>query len=361
MQHGVGVAQPLEQAEPLAEQGVVHAEDLHHAPRPADPLAHVGGQAVGGQARRQGDAHVRRVPPGAVQAQGGVGVLGDGLGRETADVVQGFAAQHRAGAAEEGGVPQVVAVLDQPVEQLALVGLAAEGPQVVLEGVGGEEVVRRLHQGHLRVLEEPADGHLQEGPHRDVVAVEHRHQVAVQAFQGMVQVARLGAPVVVAVDVADPDLLGELAELLAGTVVQHEDPELVPWPVEAQGGHDRGAHHREVFVVGGDQEVDARPQALVVRQRQHRPAQRPDALHEAQDQHQPGVGFGQQQGQPQDQVQAVGPVQRRGVAPPEVAAGDGDREDDQHQGGETPGHVAHQHGQYPQGEHEHQLGVEVEG
>ncbi|MNF92820.1 hypothetical protein D3C84_754760 [compost metagenome] len=96
VQHGVGVAQALEQAQALAQQRVVHAEDLHHAAGPANTLTHMGRQAVGGQAGRQRDAHVRRVPAGAVQAQGGVGVFSDGLGGETADVVQRRAAQYRA-------------------------------------------------------------------------------------------------------------------------------------------------------------------------------------------------------------------------------------------------------------------------
>ncbi|MNH01169.1 hypothetical protein D3C79_603810 [compost metagenome] len=113
----------------------------------------------------------------------------------------------------------------------------------MLERVGGKEVVRRLHQGHFRVLEEPADGQLQERPHRDMVAVEHRDQIAGQLLQRVVEVTCLGAAVIVTVDVADPDLFGERPKRRAGTVIKDKHLELVARPVEAEGGHDRGAHH----------------------------------------------------------------------------------------------------------------------
>ncbi|KAG1305486.1 hypothetical protein G6F63_016595 [Rhizopus arrhizus] len=56
MQHGVGIAEALEQAQPLAQQWVVDAEDLHHAARPADALVDVRAKAVGGQPGRLRDA-----------------------------------------------------------------------------------------------------------------------------------------------------------------------------------------------------------------------------------------------------------------------------------------------------------------
>ena len=58
VQHGVEVAEPLPQVEPLAKQGVVQAQDLHHAARPADALPYVGGETLGGQPRRQGNADI---------------------------------------------------------------------------------------------------------------------------------------------------------------------------------------------------------------------------------------------------------------------------------------------------------------
>ncbi|MNC10971.1 hypothetical protein D3C75_586540 [compost metagenome] len=60
VQHGVGIAHPLEQAQPTAEQRVVGTEDLHHAPGPANALADVRRQALGGQAGRLRNAQVGR-------------------------------------------------------------------------------------------------------------------------------------------------------------------------------------------------------------------------------------------------------------------------------------------------------------
>ncbi len=320
VQHRVGVAEALEQAQALAQQRVVDAEDLHHAARPADALVDVGAEAVGGQARGLRNAQVGRVPAVAVQAQRGVRILGDGLGGEAADIVDRRAPQHRARTAEERRVPQVVAVLHQAVEQLALVGVAAEHAQVALERVRREEVVRGLYQRQLRIAQEPAGGDLQERTHRQVVAVEDRHQLAVELGQRMVEVAGLGVAVVAAGDVVDPGLGGERAELRAPAVIEQVDAQLVRRPVQAQRRIHGVPHQRQFLVVGGDQHVHGRPVARIGRQRRRLALQRPRHLHVAQHQHQPRIGLGREQDHAAGQVEIVVPVERGGVAPPQVAA-----------------------------------------
>ena len=91
------------------------------------------------------------------------------------------AAQHRAGAAEERRVPEVVAVLHNAVEQLALVGNHAELLQVALERIGRIEMVRRLQHGQLAVAQEPAHRHLQKAARGHVVGVEDGHEGRVHA------------------------------------------------------------------------------------------------------------------------------------------------------------------------------------
>jgi len=59
-----------------------------------------------------------------------VGVFGEGFGCEAADLIQRTATQDRAGAAEGGGVPEVVALLQDAVEELAFGGDAAELAEV---------------------------------------------------------------------------------------------------------------------------------------------------------------------------------------------------------------------------------------
>ncbi|MCY1413342.1 hypothetical protein D9M71_287710 [compost metagenome] len=127
-----------------------------------------------------------------MHAQGGVGIFGHGLDGKAADALQRAAAQHGTRAAEERRVPHVIAVLDQAIEQLTFIGATAERTQVALERVGREEMVRSLHQRQFRILEEPAHGHLQEGAHRHVVAVEDGDQLAVGHAQRMVEVTGLG-------------------------------------------------------------------------------------------------------------------------------------------------------------------------
>ncbi|MNC10970.1 hypothetical protein D3C75_586530 [compost metagenome] len=245
-----------------------------------------------------------------------MGIFGHGFDGETADALQCGTAQHGTRAAEERRVPHVIAILDQAVEQLAFIGATAERTQVALERVGREEMVRRLHQRQLRVLEEPAHCHLQEGAHRHVVAVENGDQLAVGHAQRMVEVASLGVLVVRPHDVAHPHFVGERTERLAPAVVEDIDAQALARPVQAQGGQHRGAHHRQVFVVGGDHQVDGRPVRRICRQVRRLALQWPAGLDVAQDQHEPRIGFCRQQDHPAHKARGVVPVQGRGVAPP---------------------------------------------
>ncbi len=85
MQHGVAVADPLEHAQPLAEQWVVDPEDLRHATRPADALADVAGQAFGCETSSLHRAQICRVVAEPVQLEGSVRVLGNGFYRDATD------------------------------------------------------------------------------------------------------------------------------------------------------------------------------------------------------------------------------------------------------------------------------------
>ena len=83
---GIEITQPLRKRKPAREQWIFHAQDLHHAARPADPLADVG---------RLRDIDVRCIPAPTLHAQGCVGVFGDRLHCNSADLIKRFAAQHR--------------------------------------------------------------------------------------------------------------------------------------------------------------------------------------------------------------------------------------------------------------------------
>ncbi|KAG0737515.1 hypothetical protein G6F24_017924 [Rhizopus arrhizus] len=83
--------------------------------------------------------------------------------------------------------------------------------------------MRGLHQRQLRVTQEPATGDLQERAHRQMVAVEDRHQLAIDQGERMVEIAGLGMAVVGAGDVVHPGALGEGTELLALAVIEDVD------------------------------------------------------------------------------------------------------------------------------------------
>ena len=149
MAHGVEVAKPLRKREPGSKERIVGAQNLDHAARPADALPDMGGEPLGGETGGLRNVDVGGVPAVHLHAQRGVRVFGDGLHGDAADLVERRAPQDRAGAAEEGGVPEVVAVLHHAVEQLALIGNDAELPQIALKGIGRIEVMRRLQHGQL--------------------------------------------------------------------------------------------------------------------------------------------------------------------------------------------------------------------
>ena len=107
-----------------------------------------------------------------------MGVFGNGFYGDAVDLFQCGTAQDGAGATEEGGIPKVVAVLQQAVKQLAFVGHLLKRIKITLKRIGREKMVRRLHQRQILVVYKPAHGHLQERAGGNVVSVENGNQLA---------------------------------------------------------------------------------------------------------------------------------------------------------------------------------------
>ena len=188
-----------------------------------------------------------------------------------------------------------------------------------------------------------------------MVAVKNRHELALGVLQGVVDIPGFRVFMGGARDVVHPDVFGELAELFAPAVVEDPDIELVLRPVDPLGSVNGVFHHVEVFVVGRHENIDRRPLRHILRQRDRLTVQRPDDLEIPQHQHHPGVGFGEQQNYPAHEAHGIIPVERRGVAPPDVAAGDGQRQHDQHQGRKASRNAAHQQRHAPQQQQENKL------
>ena len=156
-------------------------------------------------------------------------------------------------------------------------------------------------------------------------------------MEGAVDVAGLGVSVVVAGDVADAGFFGEGAEGLALAVVEDVDVELVGGPVDVHGGERGIANDAEGLVVGGDEEIDVGPVFLEPGEGHGRTLERPNGLHEAEEEDGEGVGLSAEQ---DDDAGGVDPVPLvAGVleerddgadAPPGVA--DGGKPGEHHEG-----------------------------
>ncbi|MNS04683.1 hypothetical protein D3C72_360670 [compost metagenome] len=216
-------------------------------------------------------------------------------------------------------------------------------------------MVRGLHHRQLFLFQEPAHRHLQERARRHVVAVKNRDKFSRGVLQRVVNVPGFRMFMRGTSDIFHPDAVGKLAKFLATAVVQNPDIELVFRPVDAERRINGVFHHAQIFVIGRNENIHRRPLRGIFRQRYRLAIQRPDDLEIAQHQHDPGVGFREQQNQTAGQTDRVIPVQRGSVAPPDVAAGNGQRQHDQHQRRETPRNTPHQQCHAPQQHQEDKL------
>ena len=194
-------------------------------------------------------------------------ILSHGFNGNSADSVQRFAANNRTGAAEEGGVPHVVTVLHQAVEQRAFVWRFTKTSQVAFKRVRREEVVRRLHHRQLLILEEPAHGHLQERARRDVVAVENRHELPFRVFKRVVDVPGFRVFMRRSGDIFDANIFGKLAKFFTAPVIEDPDNDFIFRPVDTQRGVHGIFNYVEIFVVGRDKNIHGRPAIHILRQR----------------------------------------------------------------------------------------------
>ena len=194
-----------------------------------------------------------------------------------------------------------------------------------------------------------------------MVAVKDRDELPFGIFQRIIDVAGLGVFVAGAGDIVHPNIFGKLAKRFPSAVVEDPDVQLVLRPVDTLRGVNGVFHHVEIFVIGGDEDVHSWPQIHVLRQRHRLAIQRPDHLEVAQHQHHPGVGLCEQQNDPAHQTYRVVPVQRRGIAPPDIAARHRQRQHDQHQRRETARDASHQQRHAPQQHQEDKLRQRVKG
>src|ERR1035437_2117686 len=135
MRHGVEVTEPLCKGHFPGEQWIVRPQDLYHATRPADALSYVRRKRLGSETGRLWNVDIRGVVPLLLHAQRRVRVFCYRLGGDASTLIERRAAKQGAGAAKEGGIPKVIAVLHDAVEQLPFIRNGLVLQQVAFEWV----------------------------------------------------------------------------------------------------------------------------------------------------------------------------------------------------------------------------------
>ena len=148
--HARQIAEPLNGLEAALQQRIVEQEDLQHALAPARALPDEGDETLRLQSGDERLVDIDAGPAARMQLERGLAILRDGDAGEAAGLLERGAAQQRGRAAEEGGVPFVEPALRDLVEHLVLGGHAVEGAQILLDRIGIEKDMRRLHQKQLR-------------------------------------------------------------------------------------------------------------------------------------------------------------------------------------------------------------------
>jgi hypothetical protein len=95
------------------------------------------------------------------------------------------------------------------------------------EGVDVVEVLRRLDQRHLRILEVPEQP-IDDVRQRHVVGIELQDEFARRDAQRVVQISRFRIRIADAADVADAQPLGHRFHILALPVIEHVGAVRIP-------------------------------------------------------------------------------------------------------------------------------------
>src|SRR5205807_6481463 len=125
---------------------------LHSSVAPALPLRGKSGEGLGGKSARQGAVEVKHAPAFLLQAQAGVHVFSDAVGRNAANLFYGCAAQHAWTAAIKSGIVPVFARLDHAEEQLLLLPSGARLPvHAMLERIEIIKILGALDTCHFGI------------------------------------------------------------------------------------------------------------------------------------------------------------------------------------------------------------------
>jgi hypothetical protein len=239
------VLEPQPQRHPRAED---RRDPAQAAAGPALLLGDVGGHVLGAEPAGEDLGDVGAFPSLLVHPHRELEVLGQRVLGEAIHLLERLAAEDDVGAAAEGGVDSVLAPGDRAEEEVLLGGGGRRDRGLIGVGV----VLRRLDESDARLLE-VAEGGGEEVGAGDVVAVEDGDVGGVGDAEGVVEVAGLGALVLLPGDVARAMLPRNLRHLGAVAVVAEPHP---PRPLHPPRGLYRRLDHVNWLVVDRDQHID---------------------------------------------------------------------------------------------------------
>lgn len=204
--------------------------------------------------------------------------------------------------------------------------------------------MRRLQHRQFRVLEEPAHGDLQKRAGRHVVGIKHGDVFAIGGLERFVQVTGLGVVIVFTGQVANTDLLAELAKVFSAAVIKYVDTQFVSRPINGLRRKNGQFDDAQRFVVRRDKHIHSRPLTGIARHDHRLAVQRPGGLHITQHDDDQRVELGDDQPVAQQAVQPVIEIKSRGQPPVHVPKRRQQRQRHQRQHRNAPRHLAnHQH------------------
>src|SRR6202011_3450876 len=222
---------------------------LNRSKEPAVPLCNVFGYSLG----RQSGAESLVQPPGLVTLRqhciSQIDIFRDRLARKSADFGQTIATNDKGRPYAECASPRILGRLKYIEKKALVVDPTLRGQQIVLDRIGIVIELRCLNDGHLRVRQQPNCA-LQEIAAGSKIRIQHQNNRGIGSGcrdrESVVQVSRLGIPVVVTSDIARTHSRTVFAEPPSPCIVQNPNSEIRI--IQRQSGQNRSFQNLDWLV-----------------------------------------------------------------------------------------------------------------
>src|SRR5882762_11924837 len=242
---------------------VTKQSHLNRSKAPAGPLRNVFRYSLG----RQANAEFLVQPPGLVAVRehriSQIYIFRDRLARKSADLVQPIAANDKGCPDTERASPGILGGLKYIEKEALVVNPTLRGQQIVLDRIGVVIELRCLDHGNVRIRKQ-SDRALQEIGAGSKIRIQHQDKRGVglgcRDRKTVVEISRLGVPVVVTGDIARALRFTIFAEPLSPSVVQNPDGGIRI--IQCQSGQNRFFQNLDWLVIGTNKDIDSRETAF---------------------------------------------------------------------------------------------------